>query len=72
MNVERLREEIEFGLSNLDKIHSRILTFKDADVERQIMQSAFRPPDGSVRRSVTVTNPYGIHDGCTSPLLRSW
>lgn len=40
MNVERLREEIEFGLSNLDEIHSRIQTFKDADVERQILQSA--------------------------------
>lgn len=40
MNVERLREEIEFGLSNLDRIYSHILTFKDADVDRQILQSA--------------------------------
>lgn len=40
MNVEGLREEIEFGLSNLDKIYSRIHAFRSADVDPQILQSA--------------------------------
>lgn len=40
MSVEDLREEIEFGLSNLDKIYSRIHAFRSADVDLQILQSA--------------------------------
>lgn len=40
MNIDRLREEIEFGLQNLDEVYSRILKFRNTDVDVQILLSA--------------------------------
>ncbi|MCL6475429.1 MAG: hypothetical protein K6U75_10305 [Firmicutes bacterium] len=40
MKLDRLREEVEFGLGNLNKIHERIKEFARASVELSILQSA--------------------------------
>jgi hypothetical protein len=40
MNIERVREEVEFGLGNLTQIYERIREFARASIDSSILQSA--------------------------------
>jgi len=40
MKLDRVREEVEFGLGNLSQIHERIKEFARASVDPSILQSA--------------------------------